>query len=198
MDFNAMISRGLRAARLDVTLYNEVEADASLNREALTVVIIAALLSFAGSLIGALFSSVIGSALGASTTFFGLLVAAVFVAVWTVIGYYVWSYLTWFIGTRFFGGTAEPGELMRTIGYAYAPQWLNVLNFIPCVGAILSIVVSIWSLVAGIIAIREALDFDTGKAVITAIIGWLVIFVIGLIITGIFGVGMMGLGALAN
>lgn len=198
MNFNAMISRGLRAAKLDVTLYNEVEADASLNREALTVVIIAALLSFVGSLVGALFSSVLGSVAGVNTSFFGLLLAAVFVSVWTVIGYYIWSYLTWFIGTRFFGGTAEPGELMRTIGYAYAPQWLNVLNFIPCVGALLSIVVSIWSLVAGIIAIREALDVDTGKAVITAVIGWLVIFVVGLVITGIFGVGMMGLGALTN
>lgn len=198
MNFNAMISRGLRAAKLDVTLYNEVEADTSLNREALMVVIFAALLGFVGSFVGALFSSVIGGALGAATSFGGLLLAAVFVSVWTVIGYYIWSYLTWFIGTRFFGGTAEPGELMRTIGYAYAPQWLNVLNFIPCVGALLSIVVSIWSLVAGIIAIREALDFDTGKAVITAIIGWLVIFVVGLIIAGIFGVGMMGLSALTG
>ena len=45
MNFNAMISRGLRAAKLDVTLYNEVEADASLNRQALMVVIFAAVLS---------------------------------------------------------------------------------------------------------------------------------------------------------
>lgn len=198
MNFNAMISRGLRAAKLDVTLFNEVEADTSLNREALTVVIIAALLSFVGSVVGALFPSVLGSVAGVNTSFFGLLVAAVVVAIWVVIGYYIWSYLTWFIGTRFFGGTAEPGELMRTIGYAYAPQWLRVLNFIPCIGPLLGILVSIWSLVAGIIAIREALDFDTGKAVITAIIGWLVIFVISLVIAGIFGVGMVGLGALTS
>ena len=198
MNFNAMIGRALRAAKLDVTLYNEVEADTSLNREALYVVIIAALLSFLGSLLSGVFSSVLGSALGVSIGFGTLLLAAVFGAVWTVIGYYVWSYLTWFIGTRFFGGTAEPGELMRTIGYAYAPQWLNVLSFIPCVGAIISLVASLWSLVAGIFAIREALDFDTGKAVITAIIGWLVIFVISLIIGGIFGVGMAGLGALTG
>lgn len=198
MNFNVMFGRALRAAKLDVTLYKEVEADTSLNREALMVVIIAVLLSFFGSVVGAIFSSVLGGIFGAQIGFGTLLVAAVVAAIWTAIGYYIWSYLTWFIGTRFFGGTAEPGELMRTIGYAYAPQWLNVLNFIPCVGGLLSIVVSIWSLVAGIIAIREALDFDTGKAVITAIIGWLVIFVVGLIIAAIFGVGMMGLGALAN
>jgi hypothetical protein len=33
--------------------------------------------------------------------------------------------------------------------------------------------VGIWMLVAGIIAIRQALDFSTGRAILTAIIGWI-------------------------
>jgi hypothetical protein len=37
-------------------------------------------------------------------------------------------------------------------------------------------VVVIWVLIAGIIAIRQALDFSTGKAILTAVLGWLVIF----------------------
>ena len=35
------------------------------------------------------------------------------------------------------------------------------------------VAVSIWLLIAGIIAIRQALDVTTGKAVLTAVIGWL-------------------------
>jgi hypothetical protein len=31
-----------------------------------------------------------------------------------------------------------------------------------------------------VIAVREALNFDTGKAIITVVIGWAVVFVIGL------------------
>jgi hypothetical protein len=31
----------------------------------------------------------------------------------------------------------------------------------------------VWLLVAGIIAIRQALDFSTGKAIATALLGWL-------------------------
>jgi hypothetical protein len=34
-------------------------------------------------------------------------------------------------------------------------------------------VVVVWILLAGIIAIREALDFSTAKAVVTAVLGWL-------------------------
>jgi cytochrome bd-type quinol oxidase subunit 2 len=32
-------------------------------------------------------------------------------------------------------------------------------------------------LVAGVIAIRQALDFSTGKAILTAIFGWMALFV---------------------
>ncbi|HNS01780.1 MAG TPA: Yip1 family protein [Anaerolineae bacterium] len=198
MDFGAMARRALRAAKLDVTLFNEVEADSSLNSQALMVVILAAVLSFIGSVLSGAFSSVLGSAMGVSMGFGALLVAAVVSAIWIVIGYYVWSYLTWFIGTRFFGGTADVGELKRAIGFSYAPQWLGVLSFIPCAGAIVGLVVMIWSLVCGIIAIREALDVDTGKAVITALIGWLVIFVISMVIGVVFGVGMAAVGGLPS
>ncbi len=198
MDFGAMFARGLRAARLDVTLFSEVEADSSLNRQALMVVILAAILSFIGSVLSGAFSSVLGSSLGVSIPFGTLLLAAIVSAIWVVIGYYIWSYLTWFIGTRLFGGTADPGELQRTIGFSYAPQWLSVLAFIPCVGAILGLVVWIWSLVCGIIAIREALDVDTGKAVITALIGWAVIFVVSLLIGAVFGVGAAAVGGLTS
>jgi hypothetical protein len=34
-------------------------------------------------------------------------------------------------------------------------------------------VLAIWVLIAGIIAIRQALDFGTGKAILTALLGWL-------------------------
>jgi hypothetical protein len=66
------------------------------------------------------------------------------------------------------------------------------------VGAIISIVAGLWSLVAGVIAVREALNFDTGNAIITVVIGWAVVFVIGLVVAGILGAGALGLGALTG
>ena len=189
MDFNAMLNRVIRAARLDVSLYNEVEADTSLNREALTVVIIVTILAAVGSFVGSLFLSfeIVPAILGLAWAIF-----------WGIAGYYVWAYLTWFIGTRFFKGTAEPGELLRTLGYAYGPRVLGVFAIIPCIGAIPALIGAIWSLVTGVVAVREALDTTTGNAVITVAIGWAVILVISLVVGGIIGVGAVGLGALSG
>jgi hypothetical protein len=187
MDFRAMVNRAIRAARLDVTLFQEVEHDTSLNQEALMVVIFASALAGLGALIGGIF-----------TGFGAALIAVVFTVFWGIAGYYIWAYLTWFIGTRMFKGTAEPGELLRTLGYATGPRALGVFSFIPCVGAIIGLLAGIWSLVVGVVAVREALNFDTGNAIITVVIGWVVVFVVGSLIAVVLGAGALGIGALTG
>ena len=188
MDFKGMLNRVIRAARLDVSLYNEVEADTSLNREALTVVIIVTILAAVGSFVGSLLLSfeLVPAILGLAWAIF-----------WGIAGYYVWAYLTWYIGTRFFKGTAEPGELLRTLGYAYRPRVLGVFAIIPCIGAIPALRRDL-VFGTGEVAVREALDTTTGNAIITVAIGWVVILVISLIVGGILGVGAVGLGALSG
>ncbi len=189
MDFAAMFNRMIRAAKLEVAFYNEVEADTSLNQEALMVVILVSVAAGIGSFLqGIILQGSIGAAI------IGLIVSAVM----GVVGYYIWAYITYFVGTNLFKGTADVGELLRTLGYASGPKLLSILVFIPCVGALLSLAGAIWSLVAGVIAVREALDFDTTKAVITVIIGWVIIVVLTLIVAGVLGVGAAGLGALSG
>ncbi len=188
METQSLISSMMRAARLDTAFYNEVEADTSRNGQALTVVIIAALASGIGGLLGGVLRG----------SFTSAIMALVIAVVMGIVGYYIWAYVTHFVGTRFFGGTADVGEMLRTLGFAYAPNVLGIFSFIPCVGPLIALVGSIWALVAGIIAVREALDFDTGKAVLTAIVGWLIILVITFVLTAILGVGAMGLSALTG
>jgi hypothetical protein len=188
MDFGAMIDRVRRAAMLDVGLYQEVEADSSLNQEALVVVALVSVAAGIGGFLGGLTSGNIGPA------FVALVVAVVL----GVVNYYIWSYLTYFVGTSLFGGTADPGELLRVLGYASGPRVLGLLNFIPCVGWVFGLGGAIWALVAGVIAVREALDFDTTKAILTVIIGWVVILVITTIVGTVLGVGALGLGAVIS
>lgn len=188
MDTSSLISRMIKASMLDVAFYNEVEHDTSLNQEALMVVVITAVASGIGGFLGGIFNGGIGAA------FIGLIVGVVM----GIAGYYIWAYLTQWIGTKLFNGTAEVDELLRTLGYASAPRILSVFSFIPCVGALISLVGAIWSLVAGVIAVREALDFDTGKAVLTVVIGWIIVFVITAIVGGALGLGAAGLGALSG
>src|SRR5262249_7144360 len=113
-----------------------------------------------------------------------------------LIFWVVWAYVTYFVGTQFFGGTATPGEMLRTIGFAQSPGVLRILSFIPVLGGLISFIVAIWSIVAGVIAVRQALDFDTGKAILTVIIGFVVVvivtIVLGLILAAIgLGIGMV-------
>jgi hypothetical protein len=183
-----MIDRMKRAVMLDAKLYQEVEENTSLNREALTIVILVSVASGIGTLLGGIISGDFGRAL------LGALVSIVI----GVVNYYIWAYVTYFVGTSFFGGTADPGEMLRVLGYAQTPQLLGLLVFIPCVGPIISFAAMILSLVAGVIAIREALDFDTGKAIITAAIGWVIIVIISVVIGMVVGVGAAGLGALRS
>ena len=90
------------------------------------------------------------------------------------VGWLVWSGITYLIGDKLLGGTATWGELLRTIGFAQSPGMLYVLAIVPLVGGLVRLVVLAWLLVAGIIAIRQALDFSTDKAILTALLGWLV------------------------
>ncbi len=199
MNTDSIINNMIRAAKLDVDFFNAVEHDESKNTEALLVVIIAAVAMAINNGINGVLALLLGSFAGVKVM--GPLSVIVNVAVGlisVVVGYYLWSYLTYFIGTRLFGGEAEPGEVLRTFGYAYSPQVLAILGFIPCLGWIIALAGSIWSLVAGVIAIREAMDFDTTKALLTAGIAWLIVFILNLVVGATIGLSFASFGALTG
>jgi len=168
----SIIDRMRGAAMLDVATYEEVEHDRGATGQAFVVVVLAAICAGIG-----------GLGHGGSG-FLGGLVAA-------ILGWLSWSAITMFVGTRLFGGTADWGELLRTLGFAQAPGVLAILGIIPVLGGLVKFVVWIWMLVAGIVAIRQALDIDTGKAILTALVGWLAMVVVGIIFGIIFGIGSM-------
>jgi hypothetical protein len=181
---DTMFNRILRAAQLDREFYKEAEADTSLNQEALTIVIIVSVIAGLGTFISALTSKSFGAAV------LGLVVTTII----GVANYYIWAYVTHFIGTNLFQGEAEPGELLRVLGYASGPRMLSFFGFIPCLGAILSFAGAIWALVAGFFGVQEALDLDTTETLVTVVLGWLVIFIISAVITGVLGIGALGFG----
>lgn len=108
----------------------------------------------------------------------------------SVIGWYVWSVLTFWIGTRLFPEPATQatlGELLRTIGFAHAPGILRVLGLIPGLYVFLAVATAIWMLVAAVVAIRQALDYQsTGRAVLVVAVGWLAQIALLAIVFAIF------------
>lgn len=176
--------RMLRAARLNVPLYEEVEADTTATTQALTVVVLVALATGIGNAIaGASRGNVVGALIG------GIIAA--------LIGWAVWSFVTYFVGTRFFGGVATYGEVLRTLGFAESPGVLTILSFIPILGGIISFVAGIWVIVTSFIAIRQALDISNGKTVGVIVVGILAIVIVIAIISALFG-SIFALGFLAG
>jgi hypothetical protein len=184
---SSIVNRMIRAARLEVPLYEEVEADLTATNQALLVVVLVAVAAGIGAAIGATLS-------GNGRALIGLLISGLFSA---LISWAVWSYVVYFVGTRFFGGTATYGELLRTLGFAQAPRVLAILSFIPVLGGIIALLAGIWSLVASFIATRQALDIDNTKTFFTILIGLVVLIVVALIVTTVVGI-IFGLGALAG
>jgi hypothetical protein len=156
--------RMIRAAKLDVALYEEVEADKGAMGQAMGVVILSSFAAGIGTV----------SATGIKGLIFGTIVA--------LLGWFIWAFLTYFIGTRLLPEPqtkADYGELLRTIGFSSSPGVLRVLAIIPMLGAILNFVIGIWMLVAMVIAVRQALDYkSTWRAVGVCLIGWIVQIVI--------------------
>ena len=145
-----------RAAALNIDLYEEVEADETATGQAAMVVGIVA----------------VASAIGAANAGIGGIIGGLLAA---FLGWLIWSGITYLIGDKLLGGTATWGELLRTLGFAQSPGVLYALAIIPVLGGVIRFAVAIWILVAGVIAIRQALDFSTGKAIATALLGWLVL-----------------------
>ena len=150
---HSFVERIRGAAMLDTPTYEEVEADTGATGQAALVVALVAIAS-AIAQVRAGVPSVLAGAVSA------------FVA-WAI-----WSAITYVIGT-WLGGTATWGELLRTIGFAHAPGILVVASLVPVVGELIALIAFFWVLIAGIIAIRQALDFGTGRAILPAVLGFI-------------------------
>ena len=155
--------RIIRAVKLDAQLYEEVEADTGAMGQAMGVVVLSSMAAGVGSVaIGGLggLGGILGGAIAALT------------------GWYVWAYLTYFIGTKFLPEPqteADLGELLRTIGFSSSPGLIRVFGIIPGLAGPLFLVAQIWMLVAMVIAVRQALDYEsTSRAVGVCVIGWIV------------------------
>ena len=169
--------RIFRAAKLDSDLYEEVEADKSAMTQAMTVVVLSSVAAGIGS---------IGMGAGGPASFLVGIIAS-------LGGWYLWAYVTFFIGTKVLPEPqteSDPGELLRTLGFASSPGFIRVLGIIPGLGALVFAIASIWMLMAMVIAVRQALDYkSTLRAVGVCAIGWVIQMVIFALLFSLFGGG---------
>jgi hypothetical protein len=77
---------------------------------------------------------------------------------------------------------------MRTIGFAATPGLLRVLGVMPSVAIPVFAVTAIWMLAAMVVAVRQALDYQsTARAVGVCFLGWVLAIVIFIVMGVLFG-----------
>ena len=158
------------AARLDPHVYEEVEGDRSATSQAMMAVVIAALAAGIGTL-------------GA-----GGIVGLVFGVVFGLISWAIWAYITYIIGTTLFATSetdASWGELARTTGFAQSPAVFRVFGFIPVLGPWIFFAAGLWQLAAMLIAVRQALDYQSSwRALGVVLVGFVIVnIVLGVLVT---------------
>ncbi len=175
-----MIRNMIRAAALDLEFYNRAESSPGMTRQALVVVVVANALAAVGSWIGYentqdMFGTDIWNSIRGwlgigdfpMPSEGGIIVMVGVGVLLAIIGWIVWAITTSVVGTKVFKGTTNVGEMLRVLGFAQAPRVIGVIPFLGPVAAV-------WVLAASVVAIREGLDFSTGRAIGTAIGGWLI------------------------
>jgi len=157
---NIFVDRMVRAARLDANLYEEVEADKNTMGQATLVVVLASVAAGVGHF-----------ATSGAAYMLVLIIGA-------LLGWYIWAFLTYFIGTRLLPEPqtkADLGELLRTVGFASAPGIIRVFGIIPLLTAVIYLIAALWMLAAMIVAVRQALDYtSTWRAIAVCVIGWVI------------------------
>ena len=157
---NRFFYRFFRAAKLDVSLYQEIAEDAGALNQALIVVFIYSMAAAYGTFSR---SGVTGTNIGMITT---------------LLGWYVWAFSTYMVGARFLPeAQTEPDRkaIMRVLGFACAPGVLRVLGFMQGIGLAVLLIASIWMIAAATVGVKQALKYEsTYRALGVCIIGMII------------------------
>jgi hypothetical protein len=172
---NSYLQRLVGAAALDRTIYEEVEADARATMQAAATV----LLSSAAAGIG---SIGFGGDPGPSLAVFAII---------ALMAWAAWALLVFEIGVRIMpqpGTRSNVGELMRTLGFAAAPGILRVFGVIPEAAVPVFALTAVWMLAAMVVAVRQALDYEsTARAIVVCGLGWVLATAFAIVLGLAFG-----------
>jgi hypothetical protein len=163
-----MFQRIVGVLGLKPEVFEEIEHDTGATGQAALVVLIVALLTGAGNACYILFVEP-GNAL---PTILGGVVLP-------FVGWFLASAIVYFVGTRFFGGKADMGEMLRVIGFSMAPLALGI---IPCLGGIIG---TLWAMGAAFTGVRQGLDIDNTRTIFTVFLGFAVYIIGYLVLSGL-------------
>jgi hypothetical protein len=139
--------RMMGAAMLDGGMYEGIEHDRSVTRQAAAVVLLSSL----------------AAGLGAGGLYGGSLQRFVFFSAIALVTWVAWAVMMFHIGTRILPGRhtkATLGELLRTTGFAASPGLLLAFAVFPGMAIPVGVATWLWMFAAMVVGVRHALDYD--------------------------------------
>jgi len=169
------LNRLLRALRLDISLFDEVLADPKSQTQAYLVAIF--------------YSS--AAAIGAFGRVGGMAMNVGMLAI--LVAWYIGAFFTYFAGMRLFREPqtdVDRKSVLRALGFACGPGVFRLLGFIPGLGGIVVLTVTVWMIAASTLAVKQAFGFQSiYRAAGVCIFGWVINLIVqGLLLVAIFSV----------
>lgn len=170
------------AAMLDIGTYEEVEADRTATAQALAVVVCSSLAAGIGAR---------GMNGGSATLAFFASASVIALLTWAA-----WALLMFQIGSRLLPASetrVDPGELLRTLGFAATPGLIQVFGVLPGARSAVFVLAVVWTLAASVMAVRQALDYtSTARALAVCSLGWILTLAVAMVLGLAFGPTLSG------
>lgn len=166
----SVFDRMLSAALLEQETYEEAVLLPEVKGQALLIVLISSFLAGLGNLTG-----------GFPGVVLGFLVA--------LFGWGAFVYASYWAATKHYHAprtNAAWGATWRTLALASTPRLFLLLAFLPAVGFLLGLALHTWVLIAGVFALRAALDLETKPALIASAAGAFPMFLLWMIVFFLF------------
>jgi len=163
-------SRIYHIARFDRETFCEVRDDKNATGQAVAVLLLVGLSYGLGfSIFNGLQKSTLSLDFVISQTLANMIV--------TDFAVFVWSATVFLVGTKLFQGKTGYWQLARTIFFSTAPGILFILIAIPFSPIIVTaaIIASTWIVSGEFVALKSAMGFNTQRALLTSVVGLLIL-----------------------
>lgn len=170
-----MLDRLIGVITLKAPVYKEIAEDKSATTTAAIIVVVMALIN---GILGGIILTMVGSAVSAGTATAAVnpVTYAIRTVISAIISWLIGGWVIAFVSKTFFGGKTDTGEMLRVFGFT---QVFQIIGIVPCLGTIVALILS---LVAAVIGIREASEFDTTKAILTAVVAFVILLIVGILL----------------
>ncbi len=192
-----MMDRLMGVIQLKTPVYRAIADDTTATGQATIIVVVVTLISgFFEGLVKVDSTGAVTASLG------GAIVGAIGGVIFGLIGWAFGAWVLAFVAKSFFQGKTNTMEMLRVTGYVHIFGLVSILTVLAlispalgCVTGLIAFVAAILRLIGYVIGVREAAEFSTGSAVITAIIAAIVEFIIVVVIgAAVLGVVLAAFG----